>query len=207
MPAMLNPPKPQTPAMARNRGPYRMAGVTLVELMVVVLVGAILTGLAVPALRNLVTANQLLGLTDSFASAMNSARSEAAKLNTQVAFNPLPASAGTAWSGGWTMFVDSNANGALDNGETTLRLGAALPTGYTMNASGSIGGVMAFDGTGRLVGGAPGLIVFCQGGGPWGGGAARMITVTASGRVRIAQNDSTGQPLDDNGNAVTSCTP
>ncbi len=174
--------------------------------MVVLLVGAILVGLAVPALQSLLAANQLLALTDSFASAMNSARSEAGKLNTQVAFNPLPATAGTSWNGGWTLFVDSNANNALDIGETTLRIGAALPAGYTMNSSAGIGGAMAFDGTGRLVG-APGQFMICQGGGPWGGGAAKMITVAASGRVRIAQNDSTGHPIYDNGSAVTSCAP
>jgi hypothetical protein len=34
-----------------------------------------------------------------------------------------------------------------------------------------------------------------------------MITVAPSGRIRIAQNDSSGQPIDDGGNPITSCTP
>jgi type IV fimbrial biogenesis protein FimT len=199
-----------------NRVRPEAAGFTLIELLVVVLVAAILLGLGVPALKNLVAASQLDGTTDSFASALNMARSEAGKLGAPVALKST--SAGQDWSTGWTMFVDSDGNGvqatvlpAPAPPEATLRVGTALPAGYTLKSSAGFPGLISFDATGRISTGAAGVGVFliCQAGGPWAGGAARMITVLPSGRIRIAQNDpSTGVPVNDPGNpAVTSCTP
>jgi len=182
-------------------------GFTLVEMMMVILIAAILAGLAVPAMRGFMANNRLASLTDSFESALSLARSEAAKANAQVAMTPLPTGSGKVWSGGWSMFVDANSNNSQDAGEPSIRVGVALPSDYTLNSSTSFSGVIAFDGTGRLVGGNPGLFVICQNGGPWGGGAARMITVAASGRARIATNDSSGHPLDDTGTAITGCAP
>ncbi len=184
-----------------------VAGLTLIELMVVVLIGAILMGLAVPAMRAMVASNQLMALTDGFASTLSLGRSEAVKLNSNVAINPVPASAGQVWTGGWRLFVDSNLNNVWETTETTLRLGQALPTGFTVNSTSSFNGVLAFDGTGRPVQGA-GEFVVCQGGGPWvAGGTAQMIIVSAAGSVRVAPNDSTGHPIDTSGNPITGCAP
>jgi type IV fimbrial biogenesis protein FimT len=191
------------------------AGFTLVELMVVILIAAILLGIAVPAMQSLFAANQLSAMTDTFASAMGEARSEAGKFGVPVA---LTTTGGQNWGAGWTMFVDTNGNGTLDAGqtppETTLRTGAAMPGNYTMSSNGASAGAYAgkfwFDATGRLLdntgaaAAATAQFQFCQGGGPAAGGAARLITVSPSGRVRVAQNDAQGYPLDDS-NARTAC--
>jgi type IV fimbrial biogenesis protein FimT len=179
------------------------AGFTLVELLVVLLIGAILVGLGVPAMQNIIADNQLNAVTDNFASALNSARSEAGKLGANVR---LTATAGAKdWgTGGWTMNV-VNPDGSLG---ALLRLGSPFPPAYWLNSTFS--GSLTFDSTGRLVGRTAGEFVICQGGGPspWGGtGAARMITVMASGRVRIAQNDASGQPIDDNNSSIPGCSP
>ena len=191
-------------------------GFTLVEVMVAVLIAAILLAVAAPAMQNLLAANQLTALTDSFAAALSEARSEAAKLSAPVA---LTTAGGVNWGSGWTMFVDgADLNGVQDSGatppEVTLRTGRALPASYTLTATGAAATSFAdkfwFDATGRLLnntGGqavAPAQFQICQGGGP-PTGAARMVTVSVSGRVRISQNNSSGQPLDDSGTPITTC--
>src|ERR1700739_2686820 len=94
------------------------AGFTLLELLVVVAIGVILAAIAVPALTNLVAANQLAGMTDTFVSALYEARSEAGKLGVPVALKTANG-AGTNWGVGWTSFVDTNANGQPDIGQGT----------------------------------------------------------------------------------------
>jgi len=196
----------------RPSGHARARGFTLIELMVVVLVGAILLGLAVPAMQNLIYSNQILSATDNFAGALNLARSEAIKLGVPVALTS--GGAGQNWSGGWTMFVDTDGNGTQATvlaaplpPESTVRTGAAQPNGYTLMASSSLGGLIQFDANGRLLNATSGQFVVCQGGGP-PSGSARMITIKATGRIRIAANDASGEPMyDDSTTAITSCTP
>jgi prepilin-type N-terminal cleavage/methylation domain-containing protein len=193
------------------------AGFTLIELMVVTLIAAILLAIAVPAMRSLLAANELTTLTDGFASALSQARSEAAKLGVPVA---LTTTAGADWGvNGWKMFVDgTDLNGVQDANQTppevTLRTGAAFPSSLTMKAIGASANafknVFWFDSTGRLLNnggtapGAPAQFLICQGGG-LPGGDVRLISVSASGRVRIVQPNSSGQLPDDNGPVTPSC--
>jgi type IV fimbrial biogenesis protein FimT len=174
-------------------------GFTLVELLVVTLIAAILLAIGVPAMQNLLASNHLSALTDTLASALNEARSEAGKLGTTVS---LTADSGnTNWGSGWKLKAPEVTSGTLN----ILRTGAAVPAGYTLysDAASSV----SFDATGRLVGGA-GKFLICQNNGPASGGRAQMILVAASGRVRIAQNDASGYPLDptNNNSQETNCT-
>jgi type IV fimbrial biogenesis protein FimT len=164
-------------------------GFTLIELLVVLLIAAILMGLGVPALQSLVSDNQVNAVTDDLVAGLNLARSEAGRLNAAVTLAPI-----VAWGSGWTVTAP---------GGPTLRAGAAVPTGYTLSSTFPTTGV-SFDGTGRSSG--VGQFVICQGGGPFAGGSgsARLITVTASGRIRVAQNSS-GVPVQDNGQPLTGC--
>jgi type IV fimbrial biogenesis protein FimT len=188
-----------------------VSGFTLIELMVVVLIGAILLGIAVPALQSFIAANQLTAVTDTLASALSEARSEAAKLNANVQLTPT--NGGSDWTGGWTMAVP----GAAGNGmPTTLRKAAAIPTGFTLKSSASLTSTnpVTFDPMGRLVdptgqqvGGGPLEFVICKGSGPAAGGASKMVIVATSGGVRVAQSDASGNPIDAVGASYSGCSP
>jgi|SRR5882724_9064861 len=173
------------------------SGFTLVELLVVMAVGAILLAIAVPSLQSLFAANQLTALTDTFATALNEARSEAAKLNVSVQLTPT--NGGVDWSGGWTMAVVAPAAGM----PTTLRNAAAVPAGFKLTSN--VAGPVTFDPTGRA--NAVDEFLICQGPGSGAGGASKIIILAASGSARIAQSDPSGNPRDINGVAATTCTP
>ena len=62
------------------------AGFTLIELMIVILLGAILMGMAIPSFRSLMAGNRLTTQANDLVGAINYARSEAISHNTTVTF-------------------------------------------------------------------------------------------------------------------------
>ncbi len=82
---------------------------------------AILLVVASPGLASLTSANALSSAQTELAAAMMVARGEAMKRGVQVGLAALAPVAGAEFSGGWTIFVDSNGNGQFDAGETIVR--------------------------------------------------------------------------------------
>jgi type IV fimbrial biogenesis protein FimT len=121
--------------------PHTHSGFTLVELMITVSVAAILLSVAAPSFRDTVVRNRLTAATNEFMAAINYTRSEAIKSGRSVTL--CKSSSGTActtgtgsqWESGWIAFVDSDADGTLDSGETLLRAWPAFPTGYTLRTN------------------------------------------------------------------------
>lgn len=86
--------------MNRSMTVRRQRGFTLIELMMVVMLAAIMVGIAVPSFREFMAAQRVKNTAFDFAAAMLLARSEAVKRNTPVSMAQIAAT----WQG-WTVAV------------------------------------------------------------------------------------------------------
>ena len=98
-------------------------GFTLIELMVVIIIAAILLTIAVPSFTTLIKRNNVDSLQSKFASALATARTEAASRNKVISIcgsvNETNCTGGN-WNSGWVVFEDANANGTVDAGEELI---------------------------------------------------------------------------------------
>lgn len=113
----------------------RVQGLTLIELMTVLTVLGVLLGIGVPSFQDLIRDNRLKAHTDAFLSSLSRARAEAVARNVSVTV--CSSSDGTtcsgSWSDGWIVFIDCNANGAVNN--NTCDLGVDLDGDGTVSAT------------------------------------------------------------------------
>lgn len=91
----------------------RLAGFTLIELMVTVAVLGILLGIAVPAFNDIVRDNRAATATNDLVAAVLLARSEAVKRRASVELCRRNAAgtacaAGADWAGGWLVLANGN---------------------------------------------------------------------------------------------------
>jgi prepilin-type N-terminal cleavage/methylation domain-containing protein len=181
----------------------RASGLTLVELLVVLAIAAILLALGVPSFQSVIRTNRLSAATDNFVASLNLARGEAVRLGCPV--NVASLSAANNWGvSGWN--ITPVASAALAPTQS-CPAGTVLRTVAAVTAPTSIYGdvaVISFDPTGRASG--PAVFVVCLDGTTGTlANASRAVLVSASGRIRIANNNSTGVPLKDNGATVGAC--
>ena len=111
---------------------------------------AVLLVVASPGLASLTSANALSAAQTELSSAMMLARGEAMKRGMQVGVAAALPVAGTEFSGGWTVFVDSNGNGQYDVGETIVRQQAAYRTDVQIATAGGTT-TLTFNSRGFLV--------------------------------------------------------
>lgn len=150
-------------------------GLTLVELMVVMIVLVILLASAGPSMGHFTTSNQLVSAKSTFASALALARSEAAKRGVTVILVASGAAAiGNEFAEGWEIVVDSNGNGVADAADTQIRRFDALPASVKLSGQASV----AFTATGALSTVADRTYTVCRSS---GGSDGFQVTVAASG--------------------------
>lgn len=103
-------------------------GFTLVELVLVLSIGAILLAIAIPGYAFLATGSRLSTATNDLVTALHLARSEAVKRRARVsvcksgsAMSSQPSCNTNAnWEAGWLVFVDDGTRGVVDPGDTVL---------------------------------------------------------------------------------------
>jgi type IV fimbrial biogenesis protein FimT len=179
-------------------------GFTLIELMVVIAIIAIGLGMAAPSVRTLTLNARMSAQANDLLADLAMARSEAIKRNVRVAIcsssNGLACTGGTAlrptpWETGRIVFVDTNQNGARDDGEDILRTAPEAPVGSTVTAQGD-----AAAGEARTVhyrpsgsmspGGAEVVFTLCdERTAAAGVGAGRTVRVNNTGRAVVTRED------------------
>ena len=178
------------------------AGFTLIELMITIAIIGIVALFGIPAFSDFILNNRIRGQTSDFVVQLTHARSEAMRTATRITLCPGTSSgcAGTNWENGWVVFVDANANAAVDSGETVIGVGPALDGSNTLRSTAFStyisfrhdGGSTSIDGSGLA-----GAFALCDSRGY--GANARAIAVTVSGRMKALAADATGSGISDCG--------
>ncbi len=90
-------------------------GFSMIELMIVILIAAILMMIATPSYQGVIKRNNIESLQNRIATAVVTARSEAASRNsvTTVCASANGNSCGGNWSQGWIVFLDNGAGSAI----------------------------------------------------------------------------------------------
>ena len=173
----------------------RIAGFTLIELMVTLAIAAILATMAAPMLGGFLARSQMNAVANDLTGALQMARMEAVSRNTCVSICRRGTSGAAqcagddgAWNAGWLVYESPSCDGAVAVSDPpagkTLRAREAVPAPISVNTS---------DGT------APAVIGFTPRGVTFGATAstlvlndsrfaddsmARRICLSHSGRVR-----------------------
>jgi len=113
----------------------KIAGFTLIELMLTVVVLSIVLGIGVPAFRNFILNNRLTTQANDFMAAVQMARSEAVRWSGGVvritATNPTT---DNEWGGGWIIWADADGDGIQDAGEVLHKVDS-LSGGNMLNST------------------------------------------------------------------------
>lgn len=191
----------------RRRVSTAQRGLSLIEALIVMAIAAILLGIGVPNMQSYIASSRLTGSANDLYTALALARSEAVRRQARVTLAHIGAAGSRDWTGGWSMFVDANGNGALDVGEEVLRVGAPLEAPLTIFASANFASFIAFDSTGRLANAGGGSFVICHGAALVVDGEqrSRAVLVNGSGRIRMALDSNGDRIPETDAGAVADC--
>jgi type IV fimbrial biogenesis protein FimT len=171
------------------------AGFTLVELVATLAIASILVAVAAPAFGNLIKDTRLSTTTNDFLGVLQLTRSQAIRSQHYTILCKSPSGSecddAAGWNEGWIAFEDRNrdrhcqdANGDLrcdlDNGLIFLSR-AALPTSFSMKASGNASKRMRF-GPGGDTAGYMTTFILCD---DRGDSEARGVKIAITGRARV----------------------
>lgn len=165
------------------------AGLTLLELLVVVAIAAVVASLGAPSMANFVKDNQIRNASIELRSSILRAKNEALAIPARVAMcianSDLTGCAGQGsnWGQGWLIFVDSNNDLAYQNSERLIYVNNGFGDLVAASSAG-IGSSISFLGTGFTDDGngqaIAGTIVVCDA--RANPGKSRDISINALGR-------------------------
>ncbi|HJS92381.1 MAG TPA: GspH/FimT family pseudopilin [Steroidobacteraceae bacterium] len=122
-------------------GPARQSGMTLMELIIVMVLVGILVAIGVPSYRSVTNSSRMSGEANSLLGDLQYARAEAAREGEPVtvcisANGTSCDAASTSWQEGWIIFTDINDDQTVDNaGDTVLRVQRAFSGSDTFQSN------------------------------------------------------------------------
>jgi len=166
------------------------AGYTLVELLVVMALGAILLSIAVPPMTAMLSAQRSNAAGSSFLASLNLARAEAIKRNARVVLCKSAGGLSCDLTGGWNQgritFHDVNNNAALDADEQLIERQGAMPEGLNLTGNTQVANYVSYSASGsaKLITGAfqAGTFTFCLT--PASSADVQQIVLSSTGRAR-----------------------
>src|SRR5215470_12089665 len=109
----------------------RASGFSVMELMVTLSIVAILVALATPSFRNFTSSNRVTTVNNDLVTALNLARSEAARRSTPVTVcasaDGDTCGANTDWASGWIVFQNPGAAGVIASQQDVLQKWGSAP--------------------------------------------------------------------------------
>ncbi|MYN30479.1 prepilin-type N-terminal cleavage/methylation domain-containing protein [Duganella sp. CY42W] len=160
------------------------AGLTMIELLIVLVIAGVLLGAAAPSFHQSLQRLRLQAAVNDLLAAIDLTRTQALARGSKVLMAPLK----EEWQSGWVVFLDQNGNRRPDAEEKILYRHDPLRTDIVITSkftSGNSPAYLAYNGTGRTC--AAGNSIAAR----WGtlsltqGDQARHIKINMLGRVRV----------------------
>ena len=173
----------------------KTSGFTLLELMIVLAIGALIMTMAVPSFRDSINNQRLVTATNELVMSFTLAKSEAIKRVVYVTVckssDGATCSGNTSsWNEGWIVFANATtANlGSFDAGDELIRVYSALPDTLDISAIGNVAGFVSFRPSGTLgtsAGNQLGTFTTCD---YRGADSATAIVMQPSGRWQVSHD-------------------
>ena len=162
----------------------QQSGFTLLELLITLVISAVLLLMALPNFNSLVQSSRIMAASEELQDAISLARSTAVATNSRT----ILVATTNHWHEGWTLFIDTNNDGDLSEGETTVKV-SEEKQGIVTEASQPMDSYISFIGTGesrqksKTSSGAflAGHIKIC----PETKGGGNKLILSGGGRIRL----------------------
>ncbi|MFC3816504.1 GspH/FimT family pseudopilin [Lysobacter sp. GCM10012299] len=136
----------------------RIAGFSLIELMITVVVLGVVMGIAIPSFRYVHNSGRITAPSNELVASIQLARAEAMRRNARVVMcssaNNTSCSNSSSWAG-WIVFADTDRDGTVDAGETIIKAFTVAAPATVTSSSNVTQGKLVFrsDGFPRNTGG------------------------------------------------------